>query len=59
VEKISWIDHVRNEEVLHRVEEKRNVLHTIKRRKVNLIGCIWDRNCLLKEIIEEKIEGRI
>ena len=50
---------MRNEEVLHRVEEKRNILHTIKRRRVNWIGCIWDRNCLLKEIIEEKIEGRI
>jgi hypothetical protein len=29
---ISWTDRVRNEEVLHRVEE-RIILHTIKRRK--------------------------
>ena len=27
VEKISWIDHVRNEEVLLRVKEQRNILH--------------------------------
>jgi hypothetical protein len=31
--KISWIGCVRNEEVLHRVKEERNFLHTIKRRK--------------------------
>jgi hypothetical protein len=29
VEKISWTDHVRNEEVLHRVKD-RNILHTLK-----------------------------
>jgi hypothetical protein len=31
--KISWTDRVRNEEVLHRVKEERNILHTVKRRK--------------------------
>jgi hypothetical protein len=30
-EKISWTDCVRNEEVLHRVKEERNVVHTVKR----------------------------
>jgi len=33
MEKIIWTDHVRNKEVLHRVKEERNILHTIKRRK--------------------------
>ena len=28
MEKISWTDRVRNEEVSHRVTEKRNILHT-------------------------------
>jgi hypothetical protein len=32
---IIWTDCVRNEDVLHRVKEERNILHTIKRRKVN------------------------
>jgi hypothetical protein len=58
MEKISWTDSVRNEEVLHRVKEKRNIVHTIKRRKVNWIGQILCRNCLLKHVIEGKIEGR-
>jgi hypothetical protein len=34
MEKISWTDRVRNEEVLHRVKVERNIIHTIKRRKV-------------------------
>jgi hypothetical protein len=47
---------VRNEEVLHRVKEVRNILHTIKRRKANWI---LRKNCLLKHVIEEKLEKRI
>jgi hypothetical protein len=50
---------VRNEEVLHRVNEGRNIQHAIKRRKGNCIGHILRRNRLLKHIIEGKIEGRI
>jgi hypothetical protein len=50
---------VRNEEVLHRVKEERNILHTIKRRKASLIGHILRRNFLLKHVIEGKLEGRI
>ncbi|GFG32607.1 hypothetical protein Cfor_04723, partial [Coptotermes formosanus] len=38
--KVKWPDHVRNEEVLHRVKEERNMLQTIKRRKGNWIGHI-------------------
>jgi hypothetical protein len=59
MEKISWTDRVRNEEVLHRVKEERNILHTIKRRKTNWIGHILRRNCLLKHVIEGKLEGGI
>ena len=33
LEKIRWTDRVRNEKVLHRVKEERNILRTIKRRK--------------------------
>jgi hypothetical protein len=44
MEKISWTDRVRNEEVLHRVKEERNILHTIQIRKANWIGHILHRN---------------
>jgi hypothetical protein len=59
MEKISWNDRVRIEEVLHRVKEERNIVHTIKRRKANWIGHILRRNCLLKHVIEGKLEVRI
>jgi len=32
---ISWTDHVTNEEILHRLREKRNILHRMKRGKAN------------------------
>jgi hypothetical protein len=50
---------LKSEEVLHRVKGERNILHTLKRRKTNWIGHILHRNCLLKHIIEGKVEGRI
>jgi hypothetical protein len=46
-------------EVLHRGKEERNILHTVKRRKANWIGHILCRNCLLKHVIEGKIEDRV
>ena len=59
MEKISWTDHVRNEEVLLRVNEQRNILHEIRKRKANWIGHILRRNCLLKQVIEGKIKGEM
>jgi len=59
MEKISWTDHVRNEEVLFRVKEQMNILHEICKRKANWIGHILRRNCLLQRVIEGKIQGRI
>jgi hypothetical protein len=45
--------------VLLRVSEQRNILHEIRKRKSNWIGHILRRNCLLKEVIEGNIKGRI
>ena len=59
MEKISWIDNVRNEEVLFRVDEQRNILREIRKRKANWIGHILRRNCLLKQVIEGKIKGEM
>jgi hypothetical protein len=59
MEKISWTDHVRNEEVLLRVNELRNILHEIRKRKAEWIGHILRRNCLLKQVIEGKIKGEL
>jgi hypothetical protein len=59
MEKISWTDHVRNEDVSLRVKEQRNILHEILKGKVNRIGHILRRNCLLQRVIEGKILGGI
>jgi len=59
MENINWTDCMRNDEILHRVKEDRNILHTLIRRKFNWIGLIWRRKCLLKHIIEGRIEERI
>ena len=59
MEEISWTELVRNQEVLHRVREERNFLHTVKRRKANWIGHVLCNNCLLKYSFERKIKVRI
>jgi len=59
MEKISWTDHERNEDVLLRVKEQRNILHEISKRKANWIGHILRRNCLLQRVIEGKIQRGI
>jgi hypothetical protein len=59
MEKSSWTDHLRNEEVLQRVKDERNILETIKRGKAIWVGHILRRNWLLKSVIEGKTEGRL
>jgi hypothetical protein len=49
MEQISWTGIVIKKEVLHKVKEEGNILHTIKGRKANWIGHILRRNCLLRK----------
>jgi hypothetical protein len=58
VEMSRWTDRVRSE-VLQGVRKERNILQTITRKKANWIGHILRRSCVLKYVIEGKIEGRI
>ena len=55
----SWTDRVRNEDVLLRVKEQRNILHEIRKRKANWISHILRRNCLLQRVTEGKIQDGI
>ena len=41
----------------YRVNEERSILQTIKKRKENWIDYILRRNCLLRHVIEAKVEG--
>ena len=45
--------------MLLRVNEQRNILPEIRKRKANWIGHILRRNCLLKQVIEGKIKGEM
>jgi hypothetical protein len=42
--------------ILHRAKEKKNILHTIKRRKANWIDCTLLRFSLLNQVIGGKKE---
>jgi hypothetical protein len=50
---ISWTNHVKNEEVLSRVKEERNILHIIKTRKANWIDHILCGSTLLKKRLKQ------
>ena len=50
---------MRNEDVLLRVKEQRNILHGIRKQKAKWIGHILRRNCLLQRVTEGKIQGGI
>ena len=58
MENIIWVDKVRNE-ILQRVKEEWNILKTIKRREANLISHILLRKCLLRHVIEGKVDRRM
>ena len=45
--------------MLLRVNEQRNILREIRKRKANWIGHILRRNCLLKQVIEGTIKGEM
>jgi hypothetical protein len=57
MEMISWTDRARNEEALHKVKEKINILHKIKKVKAHWIGHSICRTCPLRHTVEGKIEG--
>ena len=58
IEKISWMDHVKNEEVLKRAGEKRELVEMIVKRKKNWIGHVMRGEGLLREVMEGKMFGK-
>ena len=58
MEKISWTDHVRNEDVLLRVKEQRNILHEIRKRKANWVTfCV--ETAFYNGLLKERYKGDI
>jgi len=58
MEKISWNDRMNNQELFHRVKKETNILHKIQWRKADWLNNIFHRNCFLKYVFGETIEGR-
>ena len=54
MEKISWSDHVKNDEVLHRVKGERNIIHTIKLRKASRVGHVLVGTAFEETLLKEK-----
>jgi hypothetical protein len=44
--------------IITHIKGERSILRTVTRRKAKWIGHILHRNCLLKHVIEGKVEGR-
>jgi hypothetical protein len=57
MEKISWTNGAKNEEVLHRVKEESNIRRATKQRKTVWTAHILPENCLLIHV-KEKQKGR-
>ena len=54
MEKISWTDHVRNEEVIFRVNELRNIPHEIRKQKANWIGPSYLETAICNKLLKER-----
>jgi len=54
--KISWTAHVSNKEVWSLVNEQRCLVHVVKQRQANWIGHVLRHDCLLKTVLEGKME---
>src|SRR6267154_4789456 len=58
IEKISWSDKMKNEDVLKRVEEKSCLIRTIIQRKKNWIGHVLRGDGLLRDVMEGRVMGK-
>ena len=56
--KISWTQHVTNEEVLSMVEEHRSLIATIRKAHTKWMGHILRHDSLLKKVIEGRLWGK-
>ena len=56
--KISWKEHITNEEVLMMVDEKRAMISTIRQRQWNWIGHVLRGDSLLKVVIDGRMKGK-
>ena len=56
--RISWTEHISNEEVLERTRSSRTLLKTIASRQIRFLGHILRKNALEKVALTGAVEGR-
>lgn len=59
--KISWMDKISNTRVLQKLNKEREIMHTVKRRKLEYLGHIMRNETkykLLKCILQGKVQGK-
>ena len=54
MEKISWTDHVRNEEVLLTVNEQRNILHEIRKQSLTGLVTSYVETAFYNKLLKER-----
>jgi len=54
MEKINWTDRVRNEEVLLGVNEQRNILHEISKRRLTGLVTLWVETAFYNGLLKER-----
>ncbi|KAJ4438483.1 hypothetical protein ANN_14428 [Periplaneta americana] len=59
MERVKWIERIRNEAVLERVGGKRMMLKMIRKRKRNWLGHWLRRHCLLTDALQGMVNGRL
>ena len=58
MDSVKWTDKIKNAVVLERVGEGRIMLELIRKRKRNWLGHWLKTNCLLKDAIEDMVNGK-
>ena len=56
--KISWTQKVSNQQVLDKIQERRNLLSSIQKRKHAWLGHVLRHEGLLHTILEGRMEGK-
>lgn len=58
--KVSWTQHITNEEIINRIGKKKEIVQTLKERKLQYLGHIMrhDKYRLLQLILQGKIEAK-
>ena len=54
IQKINWTDRVRNEEVLLGVNEQRNILHEISKRRLTGLVTLWVETAFYNGLLKER-----